>query len=151
MNDSSQFASGPFNLNGRDYQLPPCPVVAICIDGCADEYLSSAIARGHMPRLRQMAAGGFRGLARGAMPSFTNVNNAAIACGGPPSLTGIPGNFFLDPDSGEEVMMNSPEYLRAPTVFAAVARAGRKVAVVTAKDKLRKFLSKGLEHRPGSS
>ncbi|MDE0914573.1 MAG: phosphonoacetate hydrolase [Planctomycetota bacterium] len=145
MNDSPQIASGPFRLNGRDYQLPACPVVAVCIDGCADEYLSSAIAHGHMPRLQQMAASGFRGMARGAMPSFTNVNNAAIACGGPPSLTGISGNFFLDPDSGEEVMMNSPEYLRAPTVFAAASHAGRKVAVVTAKDKLRKFLSKDLE------
>ena len=145
MNKSPQFASGPFSLNGRDYHLPACPVVAVCIDGCADEYLSSAIAHGRMPHLQEMAAGGFRGLARGAMPSFTNVNNAAIACGGPPSLTGIPGNFFLDPDSGEEVMMNSPEYLRAPTVFSAASRAGRKVAVVTAKDKLRKFLSKDLE------
>jgi phosphonoacetate hydrolase len=37
-------------------------------------------------------------------------------------------------------MMNDPKWLRAPTVLAAIANAGRKVAVVTAKDKLRKLL-----------
>ena len=41
-------------------------------------------------------------MVRSAIPSFTNVNNAAIATGAPPSVTGISGNFFLDPESGEE-------------------------------------------------
>ncbi len=132
-------------LNGRAYALPDEPIVVICIDGCADEYLSNAIAKGRMPQLEQMLENGYRGVARGAMPSFTNVNNAAIACGGPPSLTGIPGNFFLDPDTGEEVMMNDPSYLRAKTIFEIASGAGRRVAIVTAKDKLRRFLSKGLE------
>lgn len=131
--------------NGRRYSLPPCPVVVICIDGCADEYLSTALARGRMPHLQKMVPEGFRTLARGAMPSFTNVNNAAIVCGVPPSQTGIGGNFFLDPESGEEVMMNSPDYMRAETLFVAASKAGRRVAIVTAKDKLRKLLGKDLE------
>ena len=37
-------------------------------------------------------------------------------------------------------MMNDPRYLRAGTILAAFADAGAKVAVVTAKDKLRKLL-----------
>jgi len=37
--------------------------------------------------------------------------------------------------------MNSSEYLRAETILAAAANAGRKVAVVTAKEKLRDILS----------
>jgi phosphonoacetate hydrolase len=37
-------------------------------------------------------------------------------------------------------MMNDPKYLRAGTVLAAFSDAGAKVAVVTAKDKLRKLL-----------
>jgi phosphonoacetate hydrolase len=37
-------------------------------------------------------------------------------------------------------MMNDPKWLRAPTLLAALADAGRKVAVITAKDKLRKLL-----------
>ena len=37
-------------------------------------------------------------------------------------------------------MMNDPRYLRAGTILAAFADAGAKVAVITAKDKLRKLL-----------
>jgi phosphonoacetate hydrolase len=37
-------------------------------------------------------------------------------------------------------MMNDPKWLRAPTLLAAAADAGCKVAVITAKDKLRKLL-----------
>ena len=83
-------------------------------------------------------------MARGALPSFTNVNNAAIVTGQPPVVTGLSGNFFLDPDTGEEVMMNSADFLRCDTILAAAARAGRKVAMVTAKEKLRDLLSPGL-------
>jgi phosphonoacetate hydrolase len=36
--------------------------------------------------------------------------------------------------------MNDPRWLRAPSVLAELAGAGRKVAVITAKDKLRKLL-----------
>lgn len=135
----------PFTVNGHTYHPPPKPVVVVCIDGCADEYLSTALARGRMPRLAELARGGWRGMVRGALPSFTNVNNAAIIAGAPPAVTGIPGNFFLDPETGEEVMMNSASYLRCDTILAAAAKAGRRVAMVTAKDKLRNLLSRDLE------
>jgi phosphonoacetate hydrolase len=42
-------------------------------------------------------------------------------------------------------MMNDPKYLRAATILAAFADAGAKVAVVTAKDKLRALLGHRLE------
>ncbi|MBV8628498.1 MAG: phosphonoacetate hydrolase, partial [Paraburkholderia sp.] len=52
--------------------------------------------------------------------------------------------YFWDPDAndgkGAEVMMNDPAYLRAGTLLAAAADAGANVAVVTAKDKLRRLL-----------
>jgi len=133
-----------FTANGRTYHPPARPVVVACLDGCADEYLDAALARGLMPNLGRMAATGHRSLARGALPSFTNTNNASIATGAPPSVHGISGNFFLDPATGETVMMNAARYLRAPTIFAAAASAGRRVAVVTAKDKLREILAHGL-------
>jgi phosphonoacetate hydrolase len=41
-------------------------------------------------------------------------------------------------------MMNDPKWLRAPSVLAALADAGRTVAVVTAKDKLRRLLGHGM-------
>ena len=37
-------------VNHRSYTLPANPIAVICLDGCADEYLSVAIARGKMPR-----------------------------------------------------------------------------------------------------
>ena len=55
-------------------------------------------------------------------------------------MHGICGNYFWDRDAGAEVMMNDPKYLRAGTILAAFADAGAKVAVVTAKDKLRALL-----------
>lgn len=144
-NDSA-ISTAPFTINGRTYHPPGRPVAVICIDGCADEYLSTSLAYGRMGNLQRMlAAGGYRGLVRGALPSFTNVNNASIATGLPPSAHGISGNFFLDPETGEEVMMNSAAYLRAETILAAAARTGRKVAMVTAKEKLRDMLAHNLD------
>jgi len=139
------YSTRAFTLHGRTYEPPARPVVVVCIDGCADEYLDVSLARGRMPNLGRMAREGYRGLVRGALPSFTNVNNAAIVTGLPPAETGISGNFFLDPETGDEVMMNSSRFLRCDTILAAAAQAGRKVAMVTAKDKLREILSKGME------
>jgi phosphonoacetate hydrolase len=134
----------PFTVNGRGYNPPTRPAVAICLDGSADEYLDSALAHGRMPYLQRMAVSGYRGLARGAMPSFTNVNNASIVTGAPPCVHGIGGNYFYDEASGTEVMMNSARFLRAETIFPTAQRAGRKVAVITAKDKLRDIFASGL-------
>jgi len=139
------YATSPFSINGRTYTPPNRPIAVLCLDGCADEYLSVSLAHGKMPNVAAMLKHGYRGFVRGALPSFTNVNNCAIVTGLPPVKTGICGNFFLDPESGEEVMMNSPRYLKADTLLAAAAQAGRKVAMVTAKDKLRALLSKGMD------
>jgi phosphonoacetate hydrolase len=139
----------PFTVNGRRYAPPSRPVVVVCLDGSADEYLDAAIARGRMPVLQRISVSGHRGLARSAMPSFTNVNNASIVTGVPPSVHGIGGNYFYDAASGQEVMMNSGKYLRCETIFPAAARAGRRVAVVTAKEKLRDIFASGLVEEGG--
>ena len=132
-------------VNQREYRLSDRPVAVICADGCAGEYLSLGFAHGELPHLAKLAANGHFGLARGALPSFTNVNNCAMVTGTPPSQTGIGGNYILDPDTGEEVMTNSSRFLRNETILAAASAAGRKVAMVTAKDKLRELLSKGMD------
>jgi phosphonoacetate hydrolase len=74
------------------------------------------------------------------VPTFTNPNNLSIVTGVPPSVHGICGNYLFDSETQSEVMMNDPKWLRAPTILAALADAGQKVAVVTAKDKLRQLL-----------
>jgi len=133
-----------FTLNGRAYNPPPAAIVVICLDGSADEYLDTAMARGRMPNLLRLSVQGYRGLARGAMPSLTNVNNTSIVTGAPPRIHGIGGNYFFDTASGKEVMMNSAVFLRAETIFSAAQKAGRRVAVVTAKEKLRDIFASGL-------
>ncbi len=138
------FILGNITVNQSVYELPERPLVVICADGCAEEYLALGFAHGELPHLAKLAANGHFGLARGALPSFTNVNNCAMVTGSPPSQTGIGGNYIIDPDTGEEVMTNSSRFLRNETILAAASVAGRKVAMVTAKDKLRELLSKGM-------
>ena len=130
-----------FEANGKKYLPMAKPIVVICIDGSADEYIDTTMSFDRMPNLKQMAKNGYRGMVRGALPSFTNVNNTSIVTGVSPAVHGISGNFFYDAARDAEVMMNSAEYLRAETLLAAAANAGRKVAVVTAKEKLRDILS----------
>ena len=128
-------------VNGRSYRRTDRPLVVVCIDGCQFEYITAAIAAGVAPYLGRLLAGaGTCFLADCAMPSFTNPNNLSIVTGVPPAVHGISGNYFFDPERREEVMMNDPRYLRVGTILAAFADAGAKVAVITAKDKLRKLL-----------
>ncbi len=145
----SALATRPFTVNGVTYQPPARPVAVVCLDGSADDYLDAALARDLMPNLKRFAVEGHRGLARAAMPTFTNVNNTSIVTGVPPAVHGIGGNFFFDPAAGEEVMMNSSRFLRAETIFPAAQLAGRNVAVVTAKEKLRDIFASGLIDKGG--
>ncbi len=140
-----------FTVNGRDYRCPAGPLVAICLDGSSDEYLNAALVRGLMPNLEKLCRAGVRAVARAAMPTFTNVNNASIVTGVPPETHGICGNYFYDRAQDREVMMNSAEFLTAPTIFPAAAAAGRKVGVVTAKEKLRDIFAHELIARGGTA
>lgn len=137
----TSISTQPFSINNRTYHPSAKPIVVICIDGSGDEYLDTTLAFRRMPNLEKLNREGYRGMVRGALPSFTNVNNSSIVTGVTPAVHGISGNFFYEEAKDREVMMNSSEYLRAETILAAAANAGRKVAVVTAKEKLRDILS----------
>jgi phosphonoacetate hydrolase len=126
--------------NGRRYRWMKEPLVVVCVDGCEYDYLTEAAAAGAVPFLAKLIAAGQAYKGECVVPSFTNPNNLSIVTGRPPSVHGICGNFFYDRDTDAEVMMNDPKYLRAGTILAAFADAGARVAVVTAKDKLRKLL-----------
>ena len=134
----------PIQVNGRTYKWPDRPLVVVCVDGCEPDYIHRAAASGAAPWLGSVLAGGTAHLADAVVPTFTNPNNLSIVTGAPPSVHGICGNYFYDPDAGVEVMMNDPKYLRADTILAAFARAGASLAVVTAKDKLRRLLGHGM-------
>jgi len=140
----SELGRNAITINGRSYDWPDVPAIAICLDGCEPAYLDTAIAAGLMPNLVDIKQRGTVRFAHSAMPSFTNPNNLSIATGRPPAVHGICGNYLYDPATGEEVMMNDPRFLRAPTLFKGFFDAGARVAVVTAKDKLRALLGHGL-------
>jgi phosphonoacetate hydrolase len=131
-------------VNGRSYALPAQPTVVICVDGCEPDYIAQAVAAGLMPTMKRWLRDGTALIADCVVPSFTNPNNLSIVTGAPPSVHGICGNYLFDAATGTEVMMNDPKWLRAPTLLAALADAGARVAVVTAKDKLRRLLGHGM-------
>jgi phosphonoacetate hydrolase len=138
-------------VNGRRYRKPEAPVVIVCIDGSEPGYIEAAAEAGLAPYLRGVLHNGTNRIADCVVPTFTNPNNLSIVTGAPPSVHGICGNYFYDRDSGAEVMMNDPKFLRAPTIFTALQRAGCRIAIVTAKDKLRGLLGHGLALGPGQA
>jgi phosphonoacetate hydrolase len=131
--------------NGRRYRWPARPLVVVCVDGCESDYINQAIQSGAAPYLATLCEKGASRLGECVVPSFTNPNNLSIVTGVPPAVHGICGNYFYDREAGQEVMMNDAKYLRVETLLAAFSDAGAKVVVVTAKDKLRTLLGKGLK------
>lgn len=138
-------------VNERSYKWPSAPTVVVCIDGSGPDYIERAVADGVMPYTRDMLGRGADLRADCVVPSFTNPNNLSIVTGRPPAVHGVSGNYFLDPGSGKEVMMNDPRFLRAPTIFKAFQDEGARICIITAKDKLRALLGHGLRFGPGGA
>src|SRR4051794_18445515 len=136
-------------LHGRGYASPLRPTVVICADGCDPAYIEAGLKAGVLTTVARWRRDGFYALCDAAMPSFTNPNNLSIVTGAPPSVHGISGNFALDRDTGAEIMMTDPEMVRGDTILALMSRVGIAVAAITAKDKLRRMLGKGIAIGPG--
>jgi phosphonoacetate hydrolase len=136
-------------VNGRRYARPTAPLVVVCVDGSEPGYVEKAVEAGVAPFFARVLSGGTALVGECVVPTFTNPNNLSIVTGVPPSVHGICGNYFYDRESGREVMMNDPRFLRAETIFHAAQLRGLTIAVVTAKDKLRGLLGHGLDLAPG--
>jgi phosphonoacetate hydrolase len=126
------------DVNGRLYRRPGGRTAVVCLDGVDPRYLDDAFGRGLTPRLAELV----RLEGRSQLPSFTNPNNLSIVTGVPPSVHGLPGNHYLD-SSGDEVQLDRPELLRAPSIHAVFGAAGVPVLAVTTKEKLRRLLAAG--------
>jgi phosphonoacetate hydrolase len=132
-------------VNGRRYRTPERPTIVICYDGCDPAYIDRGIADGILPTIASFRRDGFYAIADSVVPSFTNPNNTSIVTGVPPAVHGISGNYYLDRATGEERMITDGSLMRCGTILAAMSKGGVRTAAVTAKDKLRLMLARGLE------
>ena len=117
----------------------PKTTVLITVDGLDPEYLEVCDA----PNLREVARRGFHVTGKCMMPSVTNVNNVSIVTAEYPSEHGISSNYRLVRETGEEIYMESGEFILAETFFQRAARMGATSILSTSKDKLRTLLSDG--------
>lgn len=140
-------------VNNTEYQLPTGPVVAICLAGCAEEYITQASEAGLMPNWKAIQdrnrpslfdQNGY-GLVTAAFPTLTQSNHAALVCGATPEVTGITGAIFLDKKTNKEVSQTDPQQLRCKTVLAALSAKGVPITVLTATDDISGILSAGLQ------
>ncbi len=137
--------SDAVELHGRRYRKPARPVVVICVDGFDPAYLDRGLADGILPAIAGLARAGWCGTAMAAMPTFTNPNNVSIVTGAAPARHGIAGNYYLDRETGEAVMITDDRLMRGKTILGLMSQAGVRVAAITAKDKLRRLLGRGLD------
>ncbi len=137
-------------VNGVGYRWPQQPTVVVCIDGGDPAYIERYLAEGAIPNIARFTRHGFSTIAEGTMPSFTCPNNMSIITGTPASQHGISGNFYLDTDTGEAVVMTGPELLRGDSILSKFAAGGARVVSITAKEKLRRQLGKDLDVSKGN-
>ncbi len=137
-------------LNGIHYRRPSRPVAVVCIDGGDPKYMAQGLKDGIIPNIERFMTEGFSTIARGSMPSFTCPNNMSIVTGTEPEVHGISGNFYLNRETNEPVVMTGPELLRTRSVMSEFSRHGAQVVSITAKDKLRQQLQKDMDLSGGS-
>jgi phosphonoacetate hydrolase len=111
----------------------------VCLDGISWEYIRAS----NMPSLKDIERNGTSTTCRSMMPTVTNVNNASILTGRSPLEHGITGNYFFEESDQSETYMDSPRFLRCPTLLEDASSKGFKTLLITVKDKLRRLLSKG--------
>lgn len=128
-------------VSGQDRKAAPQRVVVIMFDGFDPRYLAAS----NMPVMQQWKRDGIYKQVTGVMPSVTNANNASICCGTWPETHGIIANSYFDEKSGQELYVESPELLSAPTLFERAGRYGVKSALLSSKAKTITFLARGAE------
>ena len=126
-------------LSAGPLRPPRRKVVVMLIDGFGPAYLRHS----EMPNLRRLAASGFMGTVRAAMPTLTNVNNASVITNSFPEEHGITANFHYDRTLKVASEMDSRDLLLRPTLLERAQSRGWKTAIVSAKDKVRSLCGRG--------
>ena len=108
-------------------------VMILVIDGCAPEYITPEFA----PNIHRLAEQfGFSKTVMAVVPTVTNVNHASILSGKFPSETGMAGNYYYNPVTGEEGFIEEKGFMKAETLLQAYRKRGLKTAFLTVKGKL---------------
>ena len=108
-------------------------VLILVIDGCAPEYITPEFA----PNIHRLAKQyGFVKTVKAVVPTVTNVNHASILSGKFPSETGMVGNYYYNPITGEEGYIEEKGFMKAETLLQAYRKRGLKTAFLTVKGKL---------------
>ena len=128
-------------VSGQNKTAAHQRAVVIMFDGFDPRYFAAS----NMPVMQQWKRDGIYKQVTGVMPSVTNANNASICCGTWPETHGIIANSYFDEKSGEELYVESPELLSAPTLFERAGRYGVKSALLSSKAKTITFLARGAE------
>ncbi|KAF2653321.1 Phosphonoacetate hydrolase [Lophiostoma macrostomum CBS 122681] len=137
-------------VHGRDYLIPTRPTVVICVDGFDPSYLSAGCEDGITPNLATFVKSGFYTAAKCVMPSLTNPNNMSIITGAPTRAHGVSGNYYLDKVTGKEHMILDDSSTIGTTILEQFAKKGVRIAAITAKDKLRRIINRGLSTDRGA-
>lgn len=114
------------------------PLVILLIDGLDPEYLEVCEA----PVIETLMREGFFEIGKCVMPSVTNVNNVSLVTASYSELHGICSNYWLRGE-GDEIYLESGEYIKAETMFQRAKKQGKKSLFVTAKNKLLALLADG--------
>lgn len=108
-------------------------VMILVIDGCNPKYITEKTA----PALFSAAKkSGFAKTVECAMPSVTNVNHACILSGRWPEDTKVIGNYYYDPETGDEGFIEERGYMKAETILQSYKEQGGKTALFTVKGKV---------------
>ncbi|PVI01026.1 Phosphonoacetate hydrolase [Periconia macrospinosa] len=137
-------------VHHRTYKVPTRPTVVICVDGFDPEYLSAGCEDDITPHMASFVNSGFHATAKCAMPSLTNPNNMSIITGAPTCAHGVSGNYYLDKMTGEEHMVLDDSSTTGTTILEQLAKNGVRIAAITAKDKLRRIINRGVSTSKGS-
>ena len=97
-------------------------MMIMVVDGCAPEYLTRETAPGLYALAGKL---GFMKTVKSAIPSVTNVNHACILSGRFPKDTGVVGNYYYKPETGEEGFIEERGFMQAETILQAYKKAGK--------------------------
>ena len=137
-------------VNGRRYRFPQTPTIVVCIDGSEPGYIEAAIERGLAPNLRATDADRLQPPRSLGHPELHQPEQHLDHHGRAARGTRHRRQLLLRSGGREGSDDERGAFpARAETIMQAFHDAGAKVAVVTAKDKLRSLLGNGLDMSTG--